>query len=120
MSNELVQYLLEGTPLEEGVVAGYVTGIDSDELERIKAEARKNKISKSEKEKLLDQIDDAIDNSNRIWTDTSFLQAVASNFIPFAGVVKTVTRAFNGKDRKAYRESLHQARSVIAAMKTTD
>ena len=118
MSNELLQYLLEGTPLEEGVVAGYVTGIDSDELERIKAEARKNKISKSEKEKLLDQIDDAIDN--RIWTDTSFLQAVASNFIPFAGVVKTVTRAFNGKDRKAYRESLHQARSVIVAMKTTD
>ena len=73
---------------------------------------------------LLDEIDDAIDNANRIVTDNNvsrwFTTAGLSMLISIIPLVKMIARLSNADQRKAFRESLHKLRSEVVALKLKD
>jgi hypothetical protein len=119
MPNDLIQYLVEGTEIQEGTVGKFFTGIDQDEFKKLKDAASATSITKADKEKLIDQIDDAIDNSNRVLTPPTFLHFLGT-VIPYAGLASAITRAIKSNDRKEYRHSLNQLRMIAVAIKVKD
>jgi hypothetical protein len=77
-----------------------------------------------DRRKLLDEIDDAIDNASRIVTDNNvnrwFTTAGLFMLVSFLPLVKMITRLSNADQRKAFRESLHKLRSEVVALKLKD
>jgi len=130
---KMVDFLVEGfydedlkqeEMISEGFMDAHFSGIDKDELSRLRQVARSKKMDKYEKEKALEDIDDLIDNSNRVLTSYNiphFLAGAVMNSVTagLSSLIKVVNRASNARDRKSYREALHQIRSVIVAIKTT-
>ena len=77
----------------------------------------KGTITKEEKAKALDEIDDLIDNSNRVFTPPTFTKGLITGLIPGLGWASMIGRAVSTKDRKQYREMLYDLRSVVKAAK---
>lgn len=121
----LVEYFInhdiELETLSEGVLKRFFMGTDREALVQLKAAAKKKTISKAKKRKLLAEIDDSIDNSNRVFTPSNFKHALGElglNAV-FGGMpllVKVFTRMLSSGDRHAYRESLYTLRGIIKSM----
>ena len=102
--------------LNENVLTDFFLGHDPNALSKIK-EKMKGTITKEEKAKALDEIDDLIDNSNRVFTPPTFTKGLITGLIPGLGWASMIGRAVSTKDRKQYREMLYDLRSVVKAAK---
>ena len=116
---ELIEELV--SPLEENAISRFATGMDDAHVAELQERIKNMKLTRAKKEEMLEEIDELIDNSNRIFTQTNLLRTLAS--MPIYGVlgmVSAVTRVLNAKDRKAYREILHDMRHAVKSAKTVD
>lgn len=115
----LVEYFVHGEqPLQEGFFSKYFTGTDDDSLDELKAQLKVGYPSERAKQKALDEVDELIDNSNRVFTPAN-IKAALVQMLPFAGtgsVIGRIVSACNG-DSKRFREALHDIRPLIKAAK---
>ena len=117
---EMVQEQL--TPLSEGFLEKYFSGTDDDLETKIRAGLAKGIKTESDRKKMLDKIDDAIDNSNRIVSPTDFTQYIVTFLSAlFAGpllvIVRAIVRRNSTDQRKAFREIMYKLRTEVKALK---
>lgn len=122
--NETVDFLLEEEVLEEGWFESFFTGKDRDQLDKLKA-IKSGITTNHQKETALKEIDEMIDNSNRIITNHSFTDWLADIGLSIvtAGLssfVRVIMRATNGGDRKRFKEALYKLRGEIATIKVKE
>ena len=106
--------------LSEGVLSSFFAGTDDDNLKKLQKQL-KDGITAREQEKMLDEIDEMIDNSNRIFTSSSFGKAIADLGLfgltsGLGYVIKVVYRAVNG-DRESFRDACFDLRNMVKAAK---
>ncbi len=106
--------------LKEGIIGAKVTGIDEAKLSKIEkkiTEAAKDPVVKA---KLIEQIDDMIDNSNRIFTSSSpkqWLVGIGLSTVTFglSNFISYIWRLVNSDDRKEFKEKLMDLRNKVKA-----
>ena len=104
--------------LKEGIIGAKVTGIDEAKLSKIEkkiTEAAKDPVAKA---KLIEQIDDMIDNSNRIFTSSSpkqWLVGIGLSTVTFglSNFITYIWRLVNSDDRKEFKEKLMDPRNKV-------
>ena len=106
--------------LSEGMLSSFFAGTDDDTLKDIQSNLKKG-ISSREKEKMLDELDEMIDNSNRVMSPSSFTQFLGDiGLIGLTGGLgywaKVIYRLSNG-DRKKFREACMDLRAEVKAAK---
>lgn len=115
----LVEYFLHGeVPLQEGFFSKYFTGTDQDSLDELKQQLKIGYPSERAKQKALDEVDELIDNSNRIFS-TANIKATLVQLFPitnFGAIAGRIASACNG-DSARFREALHDIRPLIKAAK---
>jgi hypothetical protein len=115
----LVEYFVHGeTPLQEGFLAQFFTGVNKDKLADLKQEMADGFKTEADKQKALEAIDDLIDDSNRVLTPAN-LKSVLMGVLPFATVAYVVTRIISHVDGepKKFREALHDLRTLVKSAK---
>ena len=110
-------YLLEYF-LEEGFFETWFTGADKDAAENAKMRLKAGFDSEFEKRKALDTLDDAIDKSNRVFTEATFtdwLATLGSSMISggIIPLIRLVYRATKSGDNKSFREGLYKLRAEV-------
>lgn len=118
---------LEENYLEEGFWSQWFKGHDDDLLDKYRGELKDKIKTESDRRKALEEIDDAIDNSNRVITNSDFKDwavGLGLNLVPFVGMwtglARVVMRLSDSDKRKAFREALHKARHEITSLKLKD
>ena len=123
-SVEQLTEMVKAEALHEGFWKQWFSGHDDDQLKEFREKLKGKIKTEGDRKKLLDEIDDAIDNANRIVTDNNvsrwFTTAGLSMLISIIPLVKMIARLSNADQRKAFRESLHKLRSEVVALKLKD
>jgi thiamine pyrophosphate-dependent acetolactate synthase large subunit-like protein len=123
-SVEQLTEMVKAEALHEGFWKQWFSGHDDDQLKDFRKKLRDKIKTEDDRRKLLDEIDDAIDNASRIVTDNNvsrwFTTAGLFMLVSFLPLVKMITRLSNADQRKAFRESLHKLRSEVVALKLKD
>lgn len=115
----LVEYFVAPTTLNEGAIERWFTGKDAETLEDFEKTIKLGFSNQAEKNKVIEDIDDAIDNANRIITHSSFTHWLTGVTIGMGiiGLLRVIIRASNGDDRKVVLDALHDIRSRVQAAK---
>jgi thiamine pyrophosphate-dependent acetolactate synthase large subunit-like protein len=123
-SVEQLTEMVKAEALHEGFWKQWFSGHDDDQLKEFREKLQGKIKTEDDRRKLLDEIDDAIDNASRIVTDNNvnrwFTTAGLFMLVSFLPLVKMITRLSNADQRKAFRESLHKLRSEVVALKLKD
>ena len=123
-SVEQLTEMVKAEALHEGFWKQWFSGHDDEQLKEFREKLQGKIKTEGDRKKLLDEIDDAIDNANRIVTDNNvsrwFTTAGLSMLISIIPLVKMIARLSNADQRKAFRESLHKLRSEVVALKLKD
>jgi thiamine pyrophosphate-dependent acetolactate synthase large subunit-like protein len=123
-SVEQLTEMVKVEALHEGFWKQWFSGHDDEQLKEFREKLQGKIKTEDDRKKLLDEIDDAIDNANRIVTDNNvsrwFTTAGLTMLISIIPLVKMITRLSNADQRKAFRESLHKLRSEVVALKLKD
>jgi thiamine pyrophosphate-dependent acetolactate synthase large subunit-like protein len=123
-SVEQLTEMVKVEALHEGFWKQWFSGHDDEQLKEFREKLQGKIKTEGDRKKLLDEIDDAIDNANRIVTDNNvsrwFTTAGLTMLISIIPLVKMITRLSNADQRKAFRESLHKLRSEVVALKLKD
>lgn len=123
-SVEQLTEMVKAEALHEGFWKQWFSGHDDAQLQEFRDKLKAKVKTEGDRKKLLDEIDDAIDNANRIVTDNNvgrwFATAGLSMLVAIIPLVKMITRLSNADQRKAFRESLHKLRSEVVALKLKD
>jgi thiamine pyrophosphate-dependent acetolactate synthase large subunit-like protein len=124
-SVEQLTEMVKAEALHEGFWKQWFSGHDDDQLKDFRKKLQGKIKTEGDRKKLLDEIDDAIDNANRIVTDNNVSRwfttaglTMLISIIPL--LVKMIPRLSNADQRKAFRESLHKLRSEVVALKLKD
>lgn len=113
----LVEYFVHGeAPLEEGFVDQLFTGMDDDAKAKIEKNLADGIKSESDRKRILNKLDDMIDDSNRQWTFSNFKSALLS-VLPLGAIIYLISRLSNKSDAKEFRETLYDLRSLVKAAK---
>ena len=116
--------MVKAEALHEGFWKQWFSGHDDEQLQEFRDKLKAKVKTEGDRKKLLDEIDDAIDNANRIVTDNNvgrwFTTAGLSMLVSIIPLVKMIARLSNADQRKAFRESLHKLRSEVVALKLKD
>ena len=123
-SVEQLTEMVKAEALHEGFWKQWFSGHDDDQLKDFREKLQGKIKTEGDRKKLLDEIDDAIDNANRIVTDNNvsrwFTTAGLSMLFSIIPLAKMIARLSNADQRKAFRESLHKLRSEVVALKLKD
>ena len=123
-SVEQLTEMVKAEALHEGFWKQWFSGHDDDQLKDFREKLQGKIKTEGDRKKLLDEIDDAIDNANRIVTDNNvsrwFTTAGLAMLTSILPLVKMIARLSNADQRKAFRESLHKLRSEVVALKLKD
>ena len=108
-------------PITEGAKF-WLTGKDDALIEDFRKRIASKIKTEADRQKLLDEIDDAIDNSNRILTTHDIKNALGSMLVNvfsmgFAYWLRVAVRFSNADKRKSFRETLHLLRSEVKNLK---
>jgi hypothetical protein len=117
--NKLVEELTTFSTINESWWDRYFKGHDTDSIIEI-TDTMKNKIhTEDDKKKAIEEIDELIDNSNRVFTPSSFPTFVADLGLSFtpAPLIKLIVRLGSSEERSKYKEALLKIRSQIQSMK---
>ncbi len=121
---EALTEMVKAEALHEGFWKQWFSGHDDEQLEEFRDKLKAKVKTEADRKKLLEEIDDAIDNANRIVTDNNvgrwFTTAGLSMIVTIIPLVKLIARLSNSDQRKAFRESLHKLRSEVVALKLKD
>ena len=116
--------MVKAEALHEGFWKQWFSGHDDDQLKDFREKLQGKIKTEGDRKKLLDEIDDAIDNANRITGDNNVRRwfttvglTMLTGIIP---LVKLIARLSNADQRKAFRESLYKLRSEVVALKLED
>ena len=123
-SVEQLTEMVKAEALHEGFWKQWFSGHDDEQLKEFREKLQGKIKTEDDRKKLLDEIDDAIDNANRITGDNNVRRwfttvglTMLTGIIP---LVKLIARLSNADQRKAFRESLHKLRSEVVALKLKD
>ena len=123
-SVEQLTEMVKAEALHEGFWKQWFSGHDDEQLKEFREKLQGKIKTEGDRKKLLDEIDDAIDNANRIVTDNNvsrwFTTAGLSMLFSIIPLGKMIARLSNADQRKAFRESLHKLRSEVVALKLKD
>ena len=123
-SVEQLTEMVKAEALHEGFWKQWFSGHDDEQLKEFREKLQGKIKTEDDRKKLLDEIDDAIDNANRIVTDNNvsrwFTTAGLTMLISIIPLVKMIARLSNADQRKAFRESLYKLRSEVVALKLKD
>jgi thiamine pyrophosphate-dependent acetolactate synthase large subunit-like protein len=123
-SVEQLTEMVKAEALHEGFWKQWFNGHDDDQLKEFRKKLKDKIKTEGDRTRLLDEIDDAIDNANRIVTDNNvsrwFTTAGLAMLTSILPLVKMIVRLSNADQRKAFRESLHKLRSEVVALKLKD
>ena len=123
-SVEQLTEMVKAEALHEGFWKQWFSGHDDDQLKDFREKLQGKIKTEDDRKKLLDEIDDAIDNASRIAADNNvsrwFTTAGLTMLISIIPLVKMIARLSNANQRKAFRESLHKLRSEVVALKLKD
>ena len=115
--NKLVNELLS-----EGIIENHFGGDDKQELENIKMKIKAGIKSEYDRQKALEEINDLIDNSNRIFTYhsfTSWLTALGIDIVTLGlgNFIRIAFRISNSRNRQAFRNELVKLHSEVQSIK---
>lgn len=123
-------FFLETQETEQALTEGFWTqwfkGHDDELLQQLRSELAAGIKTEYDRQKALEKIDSAIDNSNRtFYTGSDASHWFADLGLAFLGgaigvLVKLIVRLSNSDQRKAFRETLHKIRAEIVALKIKD
>ena len=123
-SVEQLTVMVKAEALHEGFWKQWFSGHDDEQLKEFREKLQGKIKTEDDRKKLLDEIDDAIDNANRITGDNNVRRwfttvglTMLTGIIP---LVKLIARLSNADQRKAFRESLYKLRSEVVALKLKD
>ena len=123
-SVEQLTEMVKAEALHEGFWKQWFSGHDDEQLKEFREKLQGKIKTEDDRKKLLDEIDDAIDNASRTVADNNvrrwFTTAGLSMLISIIPLVKMIARLSNADQRKAFRESLHKLRSEVVALKLKD
>ena len=123
-SVEQLTEMVKAEALHEGFWKQWFSGHDDDQLKDFREKLQGKIKTEDDRKKLLDEIDDAIDNASRIMADNNvsrwFTTVGLTMLIAIIPLVKMIARLSNADQRKAFRESLHKLRSEVVALKLKD
>ena len=116
--------MVKAEALHEGFWKQWFSGHDDEQLKEFREKLQDKIKTEDDRKKLLDEIDDAIDNTSRILGDSNvrrwFTTAGLSMLFSILPLVKMIVRLSNADQRKAFRESLYKLRSEVVALKLKD
>ena len=123
-SVEQLTEMVKAEVLHEGFWKQWFSGHDDEQLKEFREKLQGKIKTEGDRKKLLDEIDDAIDNANRTVADNNvrrwFTTAGLTMLISIIPLVKMIARLSNADQRKAFRESLYKLRSEVVALKLKD
>ena len=123
-SVEQLTEMVKAEALHEGFWKQWFRGDDDEQLKEFRKKLKDKIKTEDDRRKLLDEIDDAIDNANRIVTDNNvgrwFTTVGLAMLISIIPLVKMIARLSNSDQRRAFRESLHKLRAEVVALKLKD
>ena len=123
-SVEQLTEMVKAEALHEGFWKQWFSGHDDEQLKEFRERLQDKIKTEDDRKKLLDEIDDAIDNTSRILADNNvsrwFTTAGLTMFISIIPLVKMIARLSSADQRKAFRESLYKLRSEVVALKLKD
>ena len=123
-SVEQLTEMVKAEALHEGFWKQWFSGHDDEQLKEFREKLQGKIKTEGDRKKLLDEIDDAIDNANRTVADNNvrrwFTTAGLTMLIGIIPLVKMIARLSNADQRKAFRESLYKLRSEVVALKLKD
>ena len=123
-SVEQLTEMVKAEALHEGFWKQWFSGHDDEQLKEFREKQQGKIKTEDDRKKLLDEIDDAIDNANRTMGDNNvrrwFTTAGLAMLTAILPLVKMIVRLSNADQRKAFRESLYKLRSEVVALKLKD
>ena len=123
-SVEQLTEMVKAEALHEGFWKQWFSGHDDEQLKEFREKLQGKIKTEDDRKKLLDEIDDAIDNANRTMGDNNvrrwFTTAGLAMLTAILPLVKMIVRLSNADQRKAFRESLYKLRSEVVALKLKD
>ena len=123
-SVEQLTEMVKAEALHEGFWKQWFSGHDDEQLKEFREKLQGKIKTEDDRKKLLDEIDDAIDNTSRILGDSNvrrWLTTVGLTMLfSIIPLMKLIARLSNADQRKAFRESLHKLRSEVVALKLED
>ena len=123
-SVEQLTEMVKAEALHEGFWKQWFSGHDDEQLKEFRERLQDKIKTEDDRKKLLDEIDDAIDNANRTMGDNNvrrwFTTAGLAMLTAILPLVKLIARLSNADQRKAFRESLYKLRSEVVALKLKD